>query len=79
MASTDPGPIIRPTTGGVQMTQDQIDQLISHLAFRAAMKKAFHWESPLAGNLLQALLSSAQIRRNIRAEPTRKRGLAQGL
>ena len=36
------------------------DRLVTRLAFRAAMKKAFQWEFPLPDNALKALISSSE-------------------
>jgi hypothetical protein len=42
------------------MTPEQREKILSSLAFRAAMKKAFPWEFPLADHVLHALVRSAE-------------------
>ncbi len=42
------------------MTTERADWMISRLAFRAAMKKAFKWQFPLPDNALKALLTSPE-------------------
>jgi hypothetical protein len=42
------------------MTPARTDAMISRLAFRAAMKKAFEWEFPLPDDALKALINSPE-------------------